>query len=316
MEFVTIGIVTHGQTVPGSIMQLTAQAFEELRGLIQRLCGVALSAEKEYLVRHRLEPVARDHGCASFEELIRKLRGPEALALSDAVVEAITTSETSFFRDGQPFEAVRRLILPALGEQLLARKARLPFVSGPTVRFWSAAAATGQEAYSLAMLVHDHIEAQRGRGVTDKDFSILATDVSEPVLARARSATYSERELARGLTAGQIARYFVRHGDHWLVREPIRRLVTFARANLVQPLNILGPFDAIFCRNVLIYFDDATKLRICLRFHDLLAPGGCLVLGAAENLYGVTDRFEALHWEGTLLYRKPTPAAAPKGSHR
>lgn len=293
-------------------MQLTAQSFGELRTLIQRLCGVALSAEKEYLVRHRLEPVARDNGCATFEELIRKLRGPEALALSDAVVEAITTSETSFFRDGHPFEAVRRLILPALGEQLLARKARLPFVSGPTVRFWSAAAATGQEAYSLAMLVHDHIEANRGRGVTEKDFSILATDVSEPVLARARSAAYTERELARGLTPGQIARYFVRDGDQWLVREPIRRLVTFARANLVQPLGILGPFDVIFCRNVLIYFDEETRLRICQRFHELLTPGGYLVLGAAENLYGVTDRFKALHWEDALLYRKPLATDAPQ----
>ncbi|MBL8795786.1 MAG: protein-glutamate O-methyltransferase CheR [Planctomycetia bacterium] len=287
------------------MMELTAQAFGELRGLIQRLCGVALSADKEYLVRHRLEPVARAAGCTGFEELLRKLRGPEAQAISEAVVEAITTSETSFFRDGQPFEAVRRLMLPDLGERLLARKSRLPLLAGPTVRLWSAATATGQEAYSLAILVHDYVEANRSRGLMERDFSILATDVSASVLARARSAAYRERELARGLTPGQVARYLQRSGDHWLVREPVRRLVDFARANLIEPPFGLGPFDVIFCRNVLIYFDESTRQRICLRLHELLKAGGWLVLGAAESLYGLTDRFDTQPWEGALLYRKP-----------
>jgi chemotaxis protein methyltransferase CheR len=270
-------------------MELTRPTFDELRKLIHRLCGLALSEEKAYLVQHRLEPVARAAGCPNFEGLARRLREPGGSALYDAIVEAITTAETSFFRDGHPFDAFRRYLLPRCGA---------------SVRVWSAATATGQEAYSLAMLVHDYLT---GSGVELGSLPgppILATDVSARVLGGARSGVYEDREVSRGLTPGQVARFFDREGSRWVVREEVRRLVRFRRVNLVEPLTGLGPFDAIFCRNVLMYFDEPTRKRICGKLHDLLADGGWLVLGAAENLYGIEERLVPGVFGPTVVYVK------------
>jgi chemotaxis protein methyltransferase CheR len=273
-------------------MDLPRPTFDELRRAVHRLCGVMLSEDKAYLIRHRLEPVVRDHGLAGFEELARRLRDPGAAALHDAVVEAITTGETSFFRDGHPFEAFRQHVLPRLA------------APGRGARLWCAAAATGQEPYSIAMLVYDFLEAERARGGRPVAVSILATDVSPRALAAARAAEYTRQDLARGLTAAQVARYFERCGPRWRVREPVRRLVEFRRANLVQPFAGLGTFDVIFCRNVLIYFDDDTRRRVCAQLRAALVAGGWLLLGSAENLYGIGDGFESVRRGDTLLYRR------------
>jgi chemotaxis protein methyltransferase CheR len=274
-------------------MDLPGPVFDELRRLIQSLCGVTLSAEKAYLIRHRLEPVVRDNGLSNFEELARRLRGPGCAALQDAVVEAITTGETAFFRDGHPFEAFRRHVLPDLAAR------------GRRGRIWCAAAATGQEAYSVAMTV-----AEFGGG----SFSVLATDVSSRALAVARAGEYTRQEVARGLSAAQLARHFEPRGERWAVRESVRRLVEFRRANLVQPFATLGTFDAIFCRNVLIYFDDDTRRRVCAQLHAALADGGWLLLGSAENLYGIADGLESVRLGDSLFYRRPPrPIAAQPG---
>jgi chemotaxis protein methyltransferase CheR len=277
-------------------MELSRSLFDELRRLIHRLCGLVVGEDKAYLIRHRLGPVARAAGCRSFEEFAQKLRGPEGASLHAPVVEAITTAETSFFRDAHVFEAFRCHLLPRLGE-----KAR----GGAKVRLWCAAAATGQEAYSLAMLLQDYIMANPGAGLREGGFSILATDISERVLATARAAEYGERDVARGLTPALLARCFERRGDVWAVRPPVRRLVEFRRLNLTGALTDLPAFDAIFCRNLLIYFDLDTRRRVCRGLHGLLTGGGWLVLGAAENLYGVSDQFEALRFGDALVYRKP-----------
>jgi chemotaxis protein methyltransferase CheR len=287
-------------------MQLSRSVFDELRSLIHRLCGLVVGEDKTYLVRHRLGPLARAVGCRSFEEFAQKLRGPEGAALHAPIIEAITTAETSFFRDGHLFDVVRTHLLPRLVE-----KAR----GGAKVRIWCAAAATGQEPYSVAMLLCDYIQANpppqslggkraTGAGVSQGDFSILATDISEKVLAVARPAGYSERDAARGLTPALLARHFERRDAAWVVREPVRRLVEFRRLNLAGPRPDLHSFDAIFCRNLLIYFDLDTRQRVCRGLHDHLLEDGWLVLGAAENLYGVTDQFEALRHGDALVYRK------------
>jgi chemotaxis protein methyltransferase CheR len=273
-------------------MDLPRPTFDELRRLIKSLCGIMLSEDKAYLIRHRLESVVLDNGLAGFEELAQRLRGPGGAALHDAVVEAITTGETAFFRDGHPFEAFRQCVLPDLAA--LGRRARL----------WCAAAATGQEPYSVAMLVSDFVEANRGRGVSEASFSILATDVSPRALAAARAGEYTPQEAARGLTTALLARHFERRGERWVVRKPVRQLVEFRRANLVQPFAALGTFDAIFCRNVLIYFDDDTRRRVCTQLRTALAIGGWLLLGSAENLYGIAEGFESVRRGDTLLYRK------------
>ena len=276
-------------------MELARSVFDELRGLVHRLCGLVVGEDKAYLILHRLGPLAKARGCRSFEEFAQILRGPAGASLHDAIVEAITTAETSFFRDGHPFEAFRLHLLPRLGE-----KAR----GGARIRLWCAAASTGQEPYSLAMLVHDYAAANRNAGVREDQFSILATDISERVLASARAAEYGARDAARGLTPALLARHFERRGDAWVVREPARRLVEFRRLNLTGPPEGLSAFDAIFCRNLLIYFDLETRRRVCGGLHSLLPVGGWLVLGAAENLYGVSDRFEALRLGEGLIYRK------------
>jgi chemotaxis protein methyltransferase CheR len=273
-------------------MDLPQATFDELRRIIQRLCGITLSEEKAYLIRHRLEPVVRDNGLAGFEDLAGRLRGPGGPALHDAVVEAITTGETAFFRDGHPFKAFRQHVLP----DLVAR--------GRRARLWCAAAASGQEPYSVAMLVRDFIDAHRAEGVSDASFSILATDVSPKVLAAARAAEYTPQEVARGLTAVLLARHFQRRGERWVVCDAVRRLVEFRRANLVEPFAALGTFDTIFCRNVLIYFDDDTRRRVCAQMHAALADGGWLMLGSAENLYGLDVGFVSERHGETLLYRK------------
>lgn len=283
-------------------MKLSRHTFDELRSLIHRICGLVLSEEKAYLIQHRLEPVARANRCRSFEEFSDRLRGGALTALHEAVIEAITTNETSFFRDGHPFETFRQQVLPRLGEVLRSHKAAGR--KAPQVRIWCAAASTGQEPYSLAMLVSDYVLANAYLGVSTGDFSILATDVSAKVLARAAAAEYSERDLVRGLSPAQIARYFHKQGAGWIVQEKVRKLVEFCRANLVHPFQGLGTFDVIFCRNVLIYFDDDTRRRICRQFHDMLTDEGSLILGSAENLYGVTDQFESVRYGETLVYRK------------
>jgi chemotaxis protein methyltransferase CheR len=276
-------------------MDLPRPVFDELRRLIQGLCGVTLSEEKAYLIRHRLEPVVRDNGLSGFEELARRLRELGGAALQDAVVEAITTGETAFFRDCHPFEAFRRHVLPDLAAR------------GRRVRLWCAAAATGQEAYSVAMTVAEFVEANRGRGVGEGTFSILATDVSARALAAARAGEYTRQEVARGLSAAQLARHFEPRGERWAVREAVRRLVEFRRANLVQPFAALGTFDAILCRNVLIYFDDDTRRRVCAQLYASLAGGGWLMLGSAENLYGFADGLESVRLGDSLFYRRPPP---------
>jgi chemotaxis protein methyltransferase CheR len=281
-------------------VQLTRATFDELRRLVHGLCGLVLSEEKEYLVRHRLGPVARAAGCRCFEEFAQKLRGPDGPALHDAIVAAITTGETSFFRDGHPFEAFRRH-LPRLAERA---RGRLAGPGGVRVRLWCAATSTGQEPYSLAMLLDEWVGTNPGSGVGLRDFSILASDVSARVLAAAAVGEYSDRELARGLTPGQLRRHFEPQGERWRLREPLRRLVAFRRLNLVRSLPALGRFDVIFCRNVMIYFDEATRRRVVDQFAAVLEDGGWLMLGAAENLYGVSDRFESVRDGETLVYVK------------
>jgi chemotaxis protein methyltransferase CheR len=281
-------------------MHLSRETFDDLRRLIHRLCGLVLGEDRAYLVRHRLGPLARATGCKSFEELRDRLRGPAGAALRDQVVEAITTAETSFFRDGHPFEAFSRHILPDL-----AARARLrPVQAAARPRVWCAGCSTGQEPYSLAMLVHEYLRAHPALGPRAGDSRVLASDVSARVLAEAAAGSYAKREVARGLTPAQVARYFVPHGRGWVLRDEVRRLVEFRRINLLEPPAGLGPFDAVFCRNVLIYFDEATRRRVCGAIEAVLADCGWLVLGAAENLYGISDRFLSVGLEGSLVYRK------------
>jgi chemotaxis protein methyltransferase CheR len=281
-------------------MDLSALECQRLRQIVHELCGLSLGEEKAYLLQHRLAPVARAAGCGNFTDFLAKLAGPDGLSLRDPVIEAITTKETSFFRDRHPFETFSKRVLPELAEQVRRRRAsnqRSP------ARIWCTAVSTGQEAYSLAMLIDDYRTTVRGRDLEASDFSILATDISADSLAFARKGVYSQQAI-RDVADAFRDRYFGRTKDGWAIREELARRIEYRKLNLTDvPLSV-GMMDLIFCRNVLIYFDDATRRRVCEHLADSLVPGGYLLLGTVENLYTISSRFTSEHIGPTLLYRR------------
>jgi chemotaxis protein methyltransferase CheR len=284
-------------------MHLTPAAFNDICNVVHDLCGIVIAEGKQYLVKARLEPILRTNGIASYESLVQQLRKPDALLLRDQMIEAITTNETSFNRDGHPFDALRRSILPELASRLIERSARTR-VPHSRARIWCAAVATGQEAYSVAMAVADFLTARAVPGSKLESFPILATDISRNALATAREAQYSTAETERGLTGDQRARFFRPENEAWIVDDTLRRLIEFRQLNLVQPLPDLGTFDLILCRNLLIYLDDATRRRLCHALHSALNPRAFLMIGAAESLYGVTDAFATERFGESVVYRK------------
>jgi len=284
-------------------MELSRQTFEELSALIRRLCGLVIGQDRMYLVRHRLEPVIRDHGLDGFGHLLQRLQTRTGSQLHDAIIEAITTKETSFFRDQGLFHAIQERVLPECVARLMH-----PAGKRHRIRIWSAASSTGQEVYSLAMLVRELVETESSRDLPENRFSILASDISAQAIETAKAGRYTRSEVARGLSDERLRRHFDHRGNHWILTEPVRRLVHFRRFNLLQSPAALGAFDVILCRNVLIYFDEPTRKRICQGLQGILQDGGWLVLGAAESLYGVDDRMETVKVGRMMLYRKPQSA--------
>lgn len=287
---------------PSTPMTLNKQELDLLRREVRRLCGIDLGEDKAYLVLQRLEPLANRFGLSSLGELGLRVQGDADPALRDQFINAITTNETSFFRDGHPFRTFHDVLMPELVALCARRRAMPPERKGAKVSILSAAASTGQEPYSIAMTIHDYLSAKGRPPVVPEDFRIVATDISSQVLARAMTGDYSEAEAARGLTEAHKAKHFRRTATGWAIGDPVKRLVDFRRLNLTESFVHLGGFDVIFCRNVLIYFDIATRKAIFDQFHHLLAPGGTLLLGSTENMYGITDRFESRHCGETVLY--------------
>lgn len=273
-------------------MRLAPETFDRLRVRIQTLCGLAIGDGKEYLVRDRLEPLLKRRAWNTFEQLAERLETARDTGLADEVVEAIVTHETSFFRDPQVWEALRRRVMPELLTP--ARGARI----------WSAATSTGQEAYSLAMLAQEVVEPQPSAGAMAERCSILATDISESAIKVGAAALYETREIERGVSAARKNRFFRETGKLWRAEESLRRMIEFRRLNLAAPLPRLGTFELICCRNLMIYYSVETRRALCEQFHASLADGGWLLLGAAENLYGISDRFESVMIEGALMFRK------------
>jgi chemotaxis protein methyltransferase CheR len=285
-------------------MRLNPDTFDEIRKAVHDLCGVVISADKDYLVVSRLEPVLKRNGLPSFESLVQGIRQSDSARLREEIIEAITTKETSFNRDAHPFEELRRLILPELAGRVVERRPAKGLV-GAKCRIWCAAVATGQEAYSVAMAAADFLSSRPGIGLTLDDFPILATDISQGALAVARGGRYSTPEVSRGVSPEHRGRYFRHQHGGWVVVESLRRGMEFRQLNLAQPLPNLGAFDLILCRNFLIYLDEGARRRLCQGLHQALNPGGILMIGAAESLYGVTDAFSTERVGTTFIHRKP-----------
>jgi chemotaxis protein methyltransferase CheR len=256
---------------------MKGQNFALFARVLKERSGLVVTADKAYLLESRLVPVARKHGLTSVEALAGALRANEGAPLVRDVVEAMTTNESFFFRDNKPFEQFRTVVLPAL------LKAR---AGSRTLRIWSAACAAGQEPYSLAIILAEESRMLGGWHVT-----LVASDLSSAMVARAKAAHYSHFEVQRGLPLKYLVRYFEPEGEGWQLRPEIRRMVQFRVANLLDDLSCLGRFDAIFCRNVLIYFDQTTKRGLLDRMARMLPRDGFLVLGGAETTLGVSDCF-------------------------
>jgi chemotaxis protein methyltransferase CheR len=260
---------------------VTPHDYDYLRRLLRERSGLVLAADKQYLVESRLLPVARRAALAGLTELVQRLRGPNAEALVVEVVEAMTTNESFFFRDKIPFEHFRDTIIPAL---LGARAAQR------RIRIWCAAASTGQEPYSLAMALRE-----MGSSVAGWRIEIVATDLSNEVLEKAKAGIYSQFEVQRGLPIHLLVKYFTQIGDTWQVAPDIRAMVEYRPFNLLGDFAHLGVFDVVFCRNVLIYFDQETKVSVLDRIARVTSRDGYLVLGAAETVVGLTESFKPVH---------------------
>jgi len=263
-------------TAEAPITEIRTDNYRFLQQHVYSEVGIVLEDDKHYLFESRLAPVAKQFNVGSINDLCMLLRGRSNSDVSRVVVEAMTTNETYFFRDPAHYEAIRTILLPKLKEERLDTR---------NLRFWSAAASTGQEAYSLAMIL---LEA----GLKDWNIQIHGTDFSSKVIERARAGTYQQVEVNRGLPASLLLKYFHRSGLHWQLNDEVRRMAHFETIDLRKSMRALGPFDLVFCRNVMIYFDAETKRSIMKEIHSTLVRGGWLLLGGSETVFGVEEWFE------------------------
>jgi len=283
---------------------LTREDSALLRGYINSSCGIHLGTEKEYLVIQRLKGLLEMYDCKDFHAFSYFVKhNKDNLRLRDSVISAICTNETSFFRDGHPFEFFRMEILPCLCDLIRKRKSTRVQRKGAKVSILSGGASTGQEPYSLAMLINDALEREY-TDIEPIDFSIMATDISSKVLARAMDGIYYNAEVQRGLNQYHLEKHFEKIGNQWYINESIKKLVEFHKVNFIEHFMYLGGFDIIFCRNVLIYFEDEVKRRILDQFYELLHPDGYLILGSTENLFSVTDKFKSIRAHGSTAFVK------------
>jgi len=277
-------------------MTLSAANFSFISRLVRREASIVLEPGKEYLVEGRLLALARKAGAAGVDEFLAGLQARPDMATTRLVVDALTTNETSWFRDREPFNALTEVVLP----DLIATR-----TNSRVVRVWSAACSSGQETYSLAMLLQDHLPA-------GWQYEILATDISHEMIERARNGQYSQVEMNRGLPAQLLIRHFERVGPTWQVAPALRRSITFQQVNLDGPLPTATPFDVVYLRNVLIYFDVETKRAVLRNVSRMMRPDGWLFLGAAETTIGVDDRFDRVPTGRTAAYR--FRSAVPAGA--
>ncbi len=275
-------------------MEISQDEFALLKSYLHDACGIDVPPEKRYLFVTRLGSLLADINCNSFSELYHRINSGRDLWLRARLIEAMTTNETSFFRDGHPFQTLRNRVLPLLAER---RRAESSFA--PRLRTWSVGCSTGEEPYSIAIILSEWLRSQRA--FTRNEVSVVATDISAKALSTARRALYSESRLASRLPEGYRQSYFRPLGKDWMVQDEIRAMVLFNELNLAEPFEHLGCFDVIFCRNVIIYFSLDLKRRIVEQFYRMLQPGGVLFMGASENLYNLSSAFET-RYEGQTIY--------------
>jgi chemotaxis protein methyltransferase CheR len=274
--------------LPSRTPTLGAADFDVVRALVRERAGIVLEPGKEYLVESRLSSLVRSQGFASIAELVSALRLRRP-GLADAVVDAMTTNETSFFRDVHPFEALRTTIIPEL---IAARRATRE------LSIWCAASSSGQEPVSLAMLLREHFPE-----LTGWRLRILATDISPSMLDKCRAGRFSQLEVNRGLPASYLVKYFSRAGADWVVNPEVQRMIEYRFLNLMSPFPALGRLDLVLIRNVLIYFDIETKRRVLGGIKKVLRPDGVLMLGSSETTMNIDEGWAGWTIGRTIAYR-------------
>jgi len=259
---------------------MNVQDFEFLAALLKQRSGLILTKDKAYLLETRLMPVARKWNLKGLEELVDDLRTRRDDGLTADITEAMTTNESLFFRDTKPYDQFRNQVLPRLMQNRAGER---------KLRIWSAACSSGQEPYSIAMLLLEDLAKLSGWRV-----EIVATDISREMITKAQAGLYTQFEVQRGLPIALLVKYFTQDGDKWQIDEKIKEMVSFKEFNLLDDPAALGQFDVVFCRNVLIYFDQATKADVLAKVAAQMPPDGILYLGGAETVLGVTDRFQPI----------------------
>jgi chemotaxis protein methyltransferase CheR len=275
---------------------VTPQDYDYLSKLLKERSGLQLAGDKQYLLESRLLPIARQQNCSSIGELVAKLKSFTEEPLRIRVTEAMTINESFFFRDKTPFDRFQDTVLPTMLKARADRK---------RLRIWCAAASTGQEPYSLAMMFK-----QKPGEFTGWKIDIVATDISNEVLEKAKAGLYTQFEVQRGLPIQLLLKYFKQDGDQWRIDQSLRDMVQFKKHNLLEDFAPLGMFDVIFCRNVLIYFDGKTKEDVLTRISRSLVRDGHLLLGAAETVVGFTNLFMPMP-DKRSLYVHAAPKASP-----
>ncbi len=286
--------------------KITPEEIRQLSRYIYDVSGIALDQSKAYLFETRLGPLVEAHGLADYAELCRKARTGPGKQLENEIVDAISTNETLFFRDNGPFELLRNKILPDLID---ARSARASKILPVSLRIWSAACSTGQEVYSVAIVLKELLQQDLNR----YRIKLLGTDISDAAIAQASRGTYGKFEIERGLPRDKLVKYFRPAGAGWKIKDDLRAMATFRKLNLMLPFGALGKFDIVFCRNVAIYFTPQDRKKLFERLAGVLAPDGYLIIGATESLTGVCPRFTPRRHLRSIYYQLNT---APKNELR
>jgi len=275
------------------MIKIDPQELQVLIAYIYDICGVHLDSSKEYLIKTRLDTLVESHKCASYSEFYYRARSDRTGKINADIINAITTPETLFFRDKLPFDILRNKLI----KNLLQKKSTS--VIPGQIRIWSAASSTGQEIYSIAIIIREIVSNLQKNRV-----SLVATDISDVVLDLAKAGRYNKFEISRGLTKQQLDRYFIKKDQYWQIKDEIKRMVRFQKLNLMNPFVGLGSFDIVFCRNVAIYFTLDDRKKLFDRIADTITPEGYLFIGASEFLTGICDRFKAVREGKTIFYQK------------
>ncbi len=276
------------------MIKITPAELKLVSQYIQDISGIHLDQSKSYLFETRLSSIAETHGCKSYQDLHAKAKMDPAKKIEKEIIDAITTNETLFFRDKGPFELLQHKILP---EIIDARGSKTSMK--PQIKIWSAAASTGQELYSIAIVIKELL-----RDSPDYTFTLLGTDISDAAISQASYGKYNRFEIERGLEKKYLQKYFTLYGDSWKIKDEIRAMVNFRKLNLMQPFNSLGKFDIIFCRNVAIYFTLEDRKKLFNKVADILADDGYLIIGSTESLTGVCPRFIPKRHLRSIFYQK------------